>query len=289
MPVHDKVVLITGAARGMGREHVRGFLKQGAKVIATDLSWAPSGASSDEERFIDEIKDNPNALPLVMDITIDSHVKQAYQSAMERFGTIDVILNNAGMRARDLYLKTSGRITILETEVGDWQRMFDTHVFGTLRVIKSFIQPMLDKRRGSIINVGTGRPMNFAGNSLEGPYPAAKAALYQMTMYLANELKPYNIAANVLMPGLTRSTGSDYQTSLRNPPGGPLPRRLRPDSVVPLALFLAEQDAGGVTGQGFETLKWNEEHGLGGFETWGHQPDVAALKAAGQLTPSQGR
>src|ERR1041385_7542886 len=97
-----KVVLVTGAARGMGREYVRGFLKAGARVVATDLSWAPSGVSSDDAPFVDELRDEPNVLVEQMDITIDSHVKRVYQAALARFGTIDVILNNAGMRQRDL-------------------------------------------------------------------------------------------------------------------------------------------------------------------------------------------
>jgi 3-oxoacyl-[acyl-carrier protein] reductase len=276
MPVKNKVVLITGAARGMGREHTRGFLKQGAKVIATDLMWAPTGASSDEVSFLEEIKDNPNVLVEVMDITIDSHVKRVYREAMKKFGTIDVILNNAGMRARDLYPDVGGRITLLETEVGDWQRLFDTHVFGNFRVIKTFSAPMVEKRSGSIINVGTG---NFNPNSMEGPYPMAKAALSQMTMFFAAELKPYNIAANMLLPSLTRTTGSDTQTAMRLASGGRFFPRLRPDSVVPLALYLAEQDAStGETGKSFEVLKWNQAHELGGLEDWVYEEDLKTMK-----------
>src|SRR6266540_1885410 len=104
MAVNGKVVLVTGAARGMGREYVRGFLKEGAKVVATDMSWDPTGVSNDDFRFADEIRDNPNVLVEVMDNTIDSHVKRVYQGAIDRFGTVDVILNNAGTRQRDLYV-----------------------------------------------------------------------------------------------------------------------------------------------------------------------------------------
>src|SRR5215211_1545262 len=92
MSLEGKVVLVTGAARGMGREYVRGFLKAGARVIATDVSWAPSGASSDDYDFMEEIKDNANVLTEVMDITIDSHVKRVYRAAMERFGTVDAMV-----------------------------------------------------------------------------------------------------------------------------------------------------------------------------------------------------
>src|SRR5207302_2027600 len=90
MAVAGKVVLVTGAARGMGREHVRGFLREGAKVVATDLSWEPTGVSNDDYRFLDEIEGNSNILTEIMDITIDSHVKRVYQAALARFGTIDV-------------------------------------------------------------------------------------------------------------------------------------------------------------------------------------------------------
>ena len=286
MSVSGKVVLITGAARGMGRAYTRAFLKEGANVIAADQSWTPSGISGDEIDFRTELKDNPNVLVETMDITIDSHIKRVYDTAMAKFGTVDVILNNAGLRARDLYPPTAQR-TIIETEISDWWRMFDTHVFGTFRVIKTFVQPMIQQRSGSIINVCSG---GGGGTSLEGPYQPAKSAEVTMTMFLANELKPYNIAANVIFPGYTRSTGTDEQVAARNearartnPGAPPLLRRLKPESVVPLALFLAEQSADGTTGETFNVLKWNQDNELGGFEVWGWGPDVEAARAAGTL------
>src|SRR5205085_6960455 len=81
MAVAGKVVLVTGGARGMGREYVRGFLREGAKVVATDMSWEPTGASNDDYRFLDEIAENENVLTDVMDISIDSHVKRVYHAA----------------------------------------------------------------------------------------------------------------------------------------------------------------------------------------------------------------
>jgi len=178
-------------------------------------------------------------------------------------------------------------VTTLETEVGDWQKMFDAHVFGTLRVLKQFTPPMLEKRRGSLINVSSGGYNASRPDSREMPYQAAKGALVTMTLYLAHELKPRNIAANVILPGHTRSTGSDEQEVLRREiraraaaPGAPVWRslRLNPDHVVPLALFLAVQDASGVTGQVIGALQWNEEHGFGGTDHWGYAPDLQATE-----------
>ena len=291
MSVSGRVVVVTGGARGMGREYVRGFLEEGAKVVATDMSWAPSGVSGDDFDFLEEIKNNPNVLAEVMDITIPSHITRVYNAAMEKFGTIDVIINNAGMRARDID-PPAGQITILDTEVGDWQKMFDTHIFGTLRVIKTFVQPMLEQKRGSIINICS-NGINSNGASREGSYQPAKAAEQIMSIYLATELKPYNIAVNVVMPGVTRSTGSDEQQAARAemraraggapavgvaPGGGGV--RMAPNAPVPLALFLAEQDASGTTGQMLSVGTWLQEHELGGREVWGWAPDLEAAKAA---------
>jgi NAD(P)-dependent dehydrogenase (short-subunit alcohol dehydrogenase family) len=282
MTLDGKVVLITGGARGMGREYVRGFLKAGAKVIATARSWTPSGISGDDEDFFSEVKDNPNVLTEVMDLTIDSHVKRVYERAIEHFGTIDVIVNNAAMRPRDIYAPT-GQSTILDTEISDWWRMFDTNVFGTFRVIKTFARPMIEQRRGSIINVSSTGP---GPHSLEGPYQPSKAAETTMSHYLAHELKPHNIAVNILLPGYTRTTGSDEQSAARAAASGIAQgalRRLRADSGVPLALFLAQQDASGETGGTFNVVRWNEEQGLGGFDVWGYEADVEAARAAGSL------
>jgi 1,1a-dihydroxy-1-hydro-9-fluorenone dehydrogenase len=209
---------------------------------------------------------------------------------MQRFGTVDVLLNNAGLRQRNLY-PPSGAITVLETEIGDWQRMIDTHVYGALRTIKAFAPAMIAKRRGSIINVGSGGSLGQNPATMEQPYKAAKAALISMSMYLAHEVKPHNVAVNVLLPGGTRSTGSDEQQAGRNELRSALSDgemswtglRVNADHVVPLALHLAEQDASTQTGEILAAMTWNQENGLGGIETWGYAPDVEAARAAGRL------
>jgi NAD(P)-dependent dehydrogenase (short-subunit alcohol dehydrogenase family) len=262
MTLAGKVVLVTGAARGMGRAYVRGFLEQGARVVATDRGWAPSGVSGDEEDFLWEIADRPDVLVETMDISIDSHVRRVFVAAVERFGTIDVVVNNAGLRQRDLY-PPHGSVSTLETEVGDWQAMFDTHVFGTFRVVKAFVQPMLAQGRGSIICVASDGYTGWRPQSREMPYQAAKAAMVTMALYLAHELRSTGVVVNVLLPGHTRSTGSDEQefarATMRAASGqtSVALRRLRPEHVVPLALHFA---AGSETGQVVKAMEWNEAH-----------------------------
>ena len=301
MSVKGKVVLVTGGARGMGREMVRAFVKEGAKVIATDLNWVPTGVSNDDVDFFAELEGNDDVLVGTMDITLQSHIDEIYNKAMDKFGTVDVVINNGGTRQRDLYLDTHGSVSMLETDVSEWQKMFDTHVFGNFRVIKKFVQPMLAQKSGSIINTsssqllmahaaGVGEPV-FYGLSREGSYQPAKAAMGSMTIYLAKELQKDGIAVNLMMPGHTATTGSDEQEAVRNDirqklglaPSNFTPRRVRADNVVPLSLHLAEQDGEGVTGRWIAAMEYNEQNGLGGFETWGVAEDVEAARAAGTL------
>jgi NAD(P)-dependent dehydrogenase (short-subunit alcohol dehydrogenase family) len=269
--VRGRVVVITGAARGLGRAHTEGFLREGALVVASDRTW--TGA----EEFRRNLEANANAMTVEMDVRDQSQVDGAFNQSVQRFGTVDVLINNAGMRQRDLYPPT-GRSTVLAGSVTDWERMYAVNVFGTLRVTQRFIAPMIEKRRGSVINVSsTGSVLNAAGkgvwtalrpNSREQPYMSSKSALLNMTLYLADEIREFNVAANVFYPGHTRTTGSEEQEAARRAQGtqGPIP--LEPEHAVPLMLFLAQQDASGESGKVWDAVAWNEEHGYGGPDAW---------------------
>ena len=184
-------------ARGMGRAYVRGPGAR-ARIVATDRSWAPSGARVTMSTSA-EVSSRDDVLAEVMDISIDSHVKRVYAAAMDRFGTIDVVINNAGLRQRDLY-PPHGSVATLDTEIGDWQAMFETHVFGSLRVIKSFVQPMLAMRRGSIVCVASDGFDGHRPQSREMPYQSAKAGMVTLRCTWRRSCAESNIAVNVLLP-----------------------------------------------------------------------------------------
>ena len=281
--LQGRVVAITGAARGMGRAYARGFLAEGAKVIAMDQSWEPTGFSSDtDDSFLKELQGrSDDALVATVDISNEQQVRDAYQAALDKFGTIDVLVNNAGMRQRNLFPPT-GRVTTLETKDSDWEKMFAVTVFGTLKVTRYFIQPMLEKQQGSVMSVISSGALHHSHgsaymalrpNSREMPYQSAKSALLCMMFYLADEVKERNVAVNILVPGHVRTTGFDEQNAARRAMdmtgGRPGTMALKPEHIVPLALFLAKQDAGsGITGKCFDTVTWNIEHGLGGPANW---------------------
>ena len=280
--LEGRVVAITGAARGMGRTYVRGFLAEGAKVVAMDQSWEPTGFSGDnDDSFLQELKAaSDGVLVTTADISDERQIRDAYEATLDKFGTVDVLINNASLRQRNLF-PPSGRITTLETKDSDWERMFGVSVFGTLKVTRYFIQPMIEKQRGSVMSVISSGAIHYSHGSAymalrpsskEMPYQSAKAAVMCMMFYLADEVKERNVAVNLLIPGHTRTTGFDEQNAARREMGmtiKPGTEALCPEHIVPLAKFLAQQDANsGITGKCFDTETWNIEHGLGVPADW---------------------
>ena len=280
--LEGRVVAITGAARGMGRAYVRGFLSEGAKVVAMDQSWEPTGFSGDnDDLFIKELDAaSDDVLVATVDISNEQQIRHAYEAALDEFGTVDVLINNASLRQRNLF-PPAGRVTTLETQDSDWEKMFGVSVFGTLKVTRYFIQPMLEKQRGSVMSVVSSGAIHHSHGSAymalrpdskEMPYQSAKAAVMCMMFYLADEVKEQNVAVNTLIPGHTRTTGFDEQNLARRDmgmTGSTGAGALQPEHIVPLAKFLAQQEAkSGITGKCFDTVTWNIEHGLGGPADW---------------------
>jgi NAD(P)-dependent dehydrogenase (short-subunit alcohol dehydrogenase family) len=247
------------------------FLARGAGLVATSRAWAGL------QELRETLDRHPDVLTVELDLRNQEQIEAAYHATIERFGTVDILINNASMRQRDLF-PPLGRTPILGTTAANWEEMFAVNVLGGVRVTQQFIQPMIDRRRGSVIHISsTGVVLNHdaAGiwtalrpNSREQPYMSSKAALTNMTLYLADEVKEFNVAVNVVMPGGTRTTGWEEQEAMRQAQGLPARVMLLPEHVSPLALYLATCDASGETGRLFDAVKWNEEHGYGAAEAW---------------------
>ncbi len=119
--LQGRVVAITGAARGMGRAFTRGFLAEGAKVVAMDLSWEPTGFSSDEDdSYRRELESRPDdVIVATVDVTDGAQIDAAFEQTMAKWGTVDALMNDAAMRQRILFPPT-GRTTTLGTSDADW-------------------------------------------------------------------------------------------------------------------------------------------------------------------------
>ena len=279
--LEGRVVVVTGAARAMGRAHTEAFLAAKARVVAADISW--DGC----EDFRAKLDVDPNALALDMDITNDEQIDAAYKATLDKFGTTDVLVNNAAL------LNLGGsrpQATTLETMDEDWTRIFGVNVFGTVKVIRRFIKPMIEKRRGSIINVVSSGLLNFSHgggftalrpHTREMPYMSSKAAVATMGFYLAYEVQADNIAVNMITPGHSRHGWFVQRMRARMAQGRPPGYRpMKPEHAVPIVQFLATQDGSGVTGKLFDVVTWNQEHGLGSYEDWEDYSFPADLEEA---------
>lgn len=262
--IEGRVAVITGGARGMGQAMVRAFLAAGCRVAALDRSWVPTGLSHDSVREFKDELERAGTLVFDVDLTNDGQIHYAANRIVETFGTVDIVINNAGMRMREVHPSTYS--PILDTDIELWRTMLDVNVLGPVRMIQRFAPIMAAKRSGSIINISSNSGAD--GRAGDNPYGASKAALTNLSQSLARELAAQNVAVNVIFPAGTQTTGYDEQRRLRQqrlgtPPG----RALRPESIVPLALWLAGQKAD-VTGQIFSVTDWLPQHGHGTPESW---------------------
>jgi NAD(P)-dependent dehydrogenase (short-subunit alcohol dehydrogenase family) len=274
-PVSGLVVVITGAARGIGLAAARQFLAQGARVVALDRSW--DGAADTAAA----LEATGRALVATADITDADSVAAGREQALARFGQVDVLVNNAASRQRYLF-PPDGLATVLETTDEQWNTMLSVNVLGTLTVTRSFVVPMLQRGRGSIIVVGTrGSALRPAGpgswraqhpQSRNQPYEASKAALCSMSLFLAEELRDRGVAVNVVFPGPTFTTGSAQIAAGRHRIGLDEQPYLRPEHLAPLLLHLARQTPAGETGLAIDAPQWNRDHGLGEPDEWRYQP-----------------
>ena len=143
MTLIGKVVVVTGAARGMGRAYVEGFIEKGASIVALDRSWVPTGVSGDrDDAFSRSLDNRDDVLKMDCDISDDEQIQDAYEQTMKRFGTIDVLINNASLRQIDLFPPT-GVVGILGTTHKDFVTMFDVSFFGTLKMTRVFMTSSL--------------------------------------------------------------------------------------------------------------------------------------------------
>ena len=268
--LHGRVAVVTGGARGIGRCMCEGLLRAGAKVVAADKTW--DGA--DEFRRQLEAEDG---LAVGVDITDDAQLDAAYTDVIERFGTVDVLINNAALVSETLFYPTGNRNT-LDTTDKDWEVMFGVNVFGTLKVIRRFIKPMQEKKRGSIINVVSSGVLNVGSGggyyalrpwTVEMPYQATKAAVTALTFYLGEEVRGDGIAVNAIMPGHTRTSWFDATARAFNDIG--VVYFMRPavaEHLLPITFFLSAQDARGAAGRLYYVPEWNYDHGYGDYAAW---------------------
>ncbi len=228
-----KTVLITGASRGIGRECAVAFSKNGYNVVVNYLN-------SENEAFA-LAKEYENIFPVKADVSDVIQVKAMIDSAVDRFGTIDVLINNAGVALQKLFTDTSDE---------EWSRLFGVNVGGVFNCTREVAKLMISNHCGKIINISS--MWGECGASCEVAYSASKAAVIGFTKALAKELGPSGITVNCISPGLinTDMNGNIDKDTIDAIVGEtPLMKMGECSHVAETALFLASPSAEFITGQ----------------------------------------
>lgn len=233
----DKVALVTGASRGIGRAIAIKFAQEGAHVYI-------NYASNEKEALntLKIIKDEGNKAKIMgFDISNSSQANKAIEDILNDFGRIDILVNNAG-------ISVDGLIIRLKEE--DFDRQINTNLKGAFILTKACVRPMLKQHEGRIINISS--VVGQMGNAGQSIYAAAKAGLIGMTKSLARELALRNILVNAIAPGfiVTDMTKGILEKNEKDIlPAIPLGRVGTPKDIANAALFLACEDSSYITGQ----------------------------------------
>ncbi len=243
MRLKDRVAIVTGGGRGIGRAYCHRLAKEGAKLIIADLDSDNAG------KVAKEIKDiGGEAVAQKVDVSSESETNEMAKVAVDSFGKIDILVNNAAYMAECSY-KSMSAYTVEE-----WDRCFAVNVRGTWLCSKAVIPYMQERKKGKIINIASGTI--FVGLPLLLPYIASKGAVYIMTKSMARELGEFSINVNSISPGYVSETEGmqaiggkpmelDEQiSSLQHMPGAQ-----SPDDLVGTLIFLASDDSDFLTGQ----------------------------------------
>ena len=235
MRLEGKVAIISGGSRGMGAAEARMFAREGAKVVIGDL------LEKEGLNVVSEIGESGGeALFVTLDVTDESSWQSAVSAAVERFGKVDILVNNAAI------LRTQG---LLETTEAIWDEVMDINVKGTFLGAKTVIPEMRKAGGGSIINISSGA--GITGSRRNTAYHASKGAVRIFTKSAAIQYAGENIRVNSVHPGpvdtdmLASSLAVD---DARRPEDVPLGRYGRPEEVAYGVLYLASDESSFVTG-----------------------------------------
>ena len=240
MRLVGKVIIVTGAAAGLGREYAVRLAGEGAQVVAVDVADCSDTVSRCQASGAD-------ILDLKVDMSDEEQTLGMAKVAYERFGRIDGLLNNAGLM-RGLQEKS-----ILDVDMTVWDRVFAVNARGTFLGIRAVFPYMRDQKSGTIVNVSSGSTLRIARSPEENNphYVASKSAIVGITRSVARELGHYGINVVTVAPGSTTSDTEDALTPDQafGEPAAALERRGVPGDLTGVMAFLFSEDARFISGQ----------------------------------------
>ena len=238
----DKIAIITGASRGLGKAFALRFAEEGAKLLLTTTSLERAAETEKE------LKEKGAEVAFIKaDISVAADCQMIADAAMEKYGKVDILVNNAaiwfGIRAKPWHLWTEE----------EWDRIFSVNVKGTWMVCKAVIPLMEKAGKGKVVNIAS-NVARVGGAHIFMPYACGKGAIYTLTHALAHALGKSNINVNAVAPGFTATEasldmtggGASFDAAAS---GQSIPRREEPQDLVGATLFLASPDSDFISGQ----------------------------------------
>ena len=237
MKLQDKVALITGGSRGIGKACA---LRMAAEGATTLISYASNSTAADAT-VAEIIENGGKAEALQFDVGDPSSVKAAFSQITKTHGALHILVANAGISLDGLIMRYSDE---------DLERIYRTNVFGSFYCAKAAVRPMMKSKWGRIIFMGS--VVGESGNAGQAAYAGTKSALDGMAKSLAKELASRNITVNVIAPGyietdMTNALSEEQQSQIRSMI--PLGKVGSPNDIANASVFLASDDAKYITGQ----------------------------------------
>ena len=238
--LEDKVAIVTGASRGIGKAVALEFAHQGAHLVVVAVTDA--AAAQEVTAAIKTL--GRKAISAMADVSQRAEVDAMVQAALNMFGKVDILVKNAGIISPS---------PLLELTESQWDRTMEVHLKGTFNCTQAVAQHMKERGGGKIINVAA--PAALRGSTLGvADYAAAKGGIVAFTKTAARELAPFRITVNCISPAVyTRMTDRlmevDQSTLEQRANRGPLGWFGQPEDVAPAFVFFACQDADYITGQ----------------------------------------
>jgi 3alpha(or 20beta)-hydroxysteroid dehydrogenase len=234
MRLQNKIVLLTGAASGMGESHARRVIAEGGYLLMSDIA-AEAG-----EQLAAAL--GPRAVFVHHDIADEAHWRRAVEQACDAFGGIDVLVNNAGILSKG---------DIQSESVETLRKVLDVNVVGTWLGMRSVAPVMAARGGGSIVNVSS--QVGYRGWQNYSVYGCSKWAIRGLTKHMAMELAPQNIRVNAIVPGAVDETGLfsgrvDEELRARTKASIPLGRFVTREQVASLMVYLASDESASTTG-----------------------------------------
>lgn len=239
MKLQNKVAVITGGAQGIGRAIVLGMGREGAKIVVADLQAEKAKSVAGEVHAL-----GTEAISIEVNVASESSVKRLAEQTFERFGRVDILINDAGV-----YLKSP---VVTKTEE-DWDRTIDINLGGNFLCARAFVPAMRKQKSGRIISIASS--IAHSGAREFADYAASKAGIIGFVKALARELGPDGITVNAICPGsanteMPRRHRSEEETMARLR-ATPLGHVLEPEDIAGPILFLASDAAAYITGQAY--------------------------------------